>query len=67
MGMRENAGMLMNIGGVILLLASFVVTFVAARFLGAQWRARRRKRQQDAARAGESRQVRRARERSESK
>jgi hypothetical protein len=58
--------MLTNIGGVLLLLVCFGVTFVAARFLGAQWRARKRHKAQLAARAGESRQVRRARERSES-
>lgn len=48
----------------VILALFFGVTFVAGRFLGAQWRARRRKRDEDAARAGESRQVRRARERS---
>jgi hypothetical protein len=49
--------------GVLLLLISSAATFILARFLGNRWRARRRKRAQDAARAGESRQVRRARER----
>lgn len=46
-----------------LLLGSSVLTFLIARRLSARWRERRRKRDQEAARAGESRQVRRARER----
>jgi hypothetical protein len=50
-------------GSLLLVLFSFVVTFVAARILGRRWRARRREDAVKAARANESRQVRRARER----
>lgn len=48
---------------ILLILLSFVVTFTLARILGKGWRARRREREIQAARANESRQVRRARER----
>jgi uncharacterized membrane protein YdjX (TVP38/TMEM64 family) len=50
-------------GSVVLLLLSSVVTFFIARRLGNRWRADRRKRQEQAARAAETRQVRRARQR----
>jgi membrane protein implicated in regulation of membrane protease activity len=59
--------MFTSIAGVLLLLASFVVTFVAARFLRRLWRTHQHTKAEQAARAGESRQVRRARERREAK
>ena len=52
-------------GNLLIVVFGFAITFVAARVLGARWRARRRQRAVDAVRAGESRQVRRARERSQ--
>jgi hypothetical protein len=48
---------------ILLLVGSCVLTFLLARTLGKGWRARRKEREQQARRAGESRQVRRARER----
>ncbi|MBC5766418.1 hypothetical protein [Ramlibacter albus] len=59
--------MFTNIAGVLLLLACFFVTFVAARFLRKLWRTHKIRQAELAARAGESRQVRRARERREAK
>jgi len=50
-------------GSLLAILIGFVITFVVARLLGRAWRARRRDRSEQAARAGETRQVRRARER----
>jgi flagellar biosynthesis/type III secretory pathway M-ring protein FliF/YscJ len=47
----------------LLVLLSFVITFTAARLLSRKYRAKRREREEAASRAGESRQVRRARER----
>ncbi len=47
----------------LLVLLSFVLTFTAARLLSRKYRAKRRAREEAARRAGESRQVRRARER----
>lgn len=47
----------------LLVLCSFVVTFTAARLLSRNFRAKRRAKEEAARRAGESRQVRRARER----
>jgi hypothetical protein len=55
--------MLTDFGSLLFVLLGFGLTFVAARILGARWRARRRERSENAARASESRQVRRARER----
>lgn len=49
----------------VLLAIFFAVAFAASRFLKARWRNRQRAREEQAARAGESRQVRRARERQE--
>ena len=49
----------------LVLLATSAVTFTAARLIGRKWRSRRRQKEQVAARAGESRQVRRARERAQ--
>jgi type II secretory pathway pseudopilin PulG len=54
-------------GSLLVVLLGFVLAFVSARILGARWRARRRERAQQAARAGETRQVRRARERRQGK
>ncbi|MEJ6022072.1 hypothetical protein [Ramlibacter sp. PS4R-6] len=47
----------------LVLLVSVGVTFAVSRWLSSRWRARRRDRQEKDARAGETRQVRRARER----
>jgi hypothetical protein len=47
----------------LVLLASVGLTFFVSRKLSARWRSRRRERDDKQARAGESRQVRRARER----
>lgn len=56
-----------DISALLLLVLSSAVTFTLARYLSRDWRAKRRQRQQEEAemkrRAGESRQVRRARER----
>lgn len=49
--------------GLALMFLSFGVTFFVARRLGESWRAERRRKAQEAARAGESRQARRQRER----
>lgn len=47
----------------LLLVLTSAVTFTAARLLSRNWRRKRREREEAARRAGESRQVRRARER----
>ena len=47
------------------LVFSCALTFIVARLLSRKWRARRREREEAARRAGESRQVRRARERNQ--
>ena len=52
-----------DFGTTLLVLLSFAVTFTVARLLSRNFRARRRQREETARRAGESRQVRRARER----
>lgn len=52
-----------DFGTTLLVLLSFVVTFTTARLLSRNWRAKRREKEEAARRAGESRQVRRARER----
>lgn len=52
-----------DFGTTLLVLLSFAVTFTVARLLSRNFRARRREREETARRAGESRQVRRARER----
>ena len=49
--------------GTLVVLLSFIATFTVARLLSRNFRAKRREREQLARRAGESRQVRRARER----
>lgn len=54
-----------DFAGTLLVLASFVLTFTVARLLSRNFRARRREREEAARRAGESRQVRRARERNQ--
>jgi len=48
---------------ILLLVATSAVTFAVARLIGRKWRARKRDQEQAASRVGESRQVRRARER----
>ena len=52
-----------DFGSLLFIALSFIVTFAVARVLGKRWRERRRNNEDQAARAGESRQVRRARER----
>jgi uncharacterized membrane protein YdjX (TVP38/TMEM64 family) len=54
-----------DFASLFLIALSFAVTFVAARVLGRKWREKRRTNERAAARANESRQVRRARERGE--
>jgi hypothetical protein len=49
--------------GLLLALMSFLVTFVVARALSRRWRADRERKALDKTRRGESRQVRRQRER----
>ena len=49
--------------GTLVLVFSCALTFLAARILSRKWRARRREREDAQRRAGETRQVRRARER----
>ncbi|HEY8358970.1 MAG TPA: hypothetical protein VIL30_16050 [Ramlibacter sp.] len=48
---------------ILLLVLTSAVTFTVARLLSRRFRARRREREEAAKRAGETRQVRRARER----
>jgi uncharacterized membrane protein YdjX (TVP38/TMEM64 family) len=48
---------------ILVLVATSAVTFTVARLIGRKRRAKRREQEQAASRAGESRQVRRARER----
>jgi len=52
---------------ILVLVATSAVTFALARVLGRKWRQKRHDEQAAAKRAGESRQVRRARERNERK
>ena len=49
------------------LVATSAITFLLARVIGRKWRAKRREKEEAAKRAGESRQVRRARERQQRK
>ena len=52
-----------DIVALLVLVVTSAVTFTLARILGRKWRAKRRQKDEAASRAGESRQVRRARER----
>lgn len=52
-----------DITSILLLVLTSAVTFTVARLLSRRFRAKRRQREDTARRAGESRQVRRARER----
>lgn len=52
-----------DFAGTLIVLLSFVATFSLARYLSKGYRKRRQEREQAARLAGESRQVRRARER----
>jgi hypothetical protein len=54
-----------DLGSLLFILAGFALTFFVARVLGASWHKRRREREEARSREGESRQVRRARERSQ--
>jgi hypothetical protein len=53
-----------DFASVLLLVVTSVITFTAARYLSRNWRRKRREKEENARREGESRQVRRARERS---
>ena len=55
--------MTLSATGIFFALMSFVATFLVARMLGKSFRARRAKRKEEEALRGQSRQVRRARER----
>lgn len=52
-----------DFASVLLLVVSSAITFTVARILSRNWRRKRREKEEAARRAGESRQVRRARER----
>lgn len=52
-----------DIAGTLLLVFTCALTFIVSRTLSRKWRAKRRQREEAQRRAGESRQVRRARER----
>ena len=53
-----------DFAGLLLLVVTSAVTFTLARLLSRNWRKKRREKEEAAKRATESRQVRRARERS---
>ena len=55
--------MTMELGNLLVLALSVGLAFLLSRLIASRWRARGRKRADQAAREGESRQVRRARER----
>lgn len=52
-----------DFAGILLLVLTSAITFTVARLLSRRWRQRRREREAAERRAGETRQVRRARER----
>ena len=52
-----------DFASILLLVVTSAVTFTIARYLSRNWRRRRREKEEQARRANESRQVRRARER----
>ena len=52
-----------DLPSLLVLVLTCAVTFGLSRFLSRKWRAKRREREQRESRVGESRQVRRARER----
>jgi uncharacterized membrane protein YdjX (TVP38/TMEM64 family) len=52
-----------DFAGVLLLVVTSALTFGVSRYLSRRWREKRRQQAQAARQAGESRQVRRARER----
>ena len=56
-----------DFASVLLLVLTSAVTFVVARILSRNWRRKRREKEEAQRRANESRQVRRARERRQSK
>ena len=58
--------MTLSIGAVFFALLSFVITFTVARVLGKRWRKRKAEKAQLEAVKGQSRQVRRARQRKQS-
>lgn len=52
-----------DIASILLLVVTSAITFTVARLLSRNWRRKRREKEEAARRVGESRQVRRARER----
>lgn len=52
-----------DFASILLLVVTSAITFTVARLLSRNWRRRRREKEEQARRANESRQVRRARER----
>ena len=52
-----------DFASILLLVVTSAITFTVARILSRNWRKKRREKEEQARRAGESRQVRRARER----
>ena len=56
-----------DVTGLLLLVLTSAVTFIVARILSRNWRRKRREKDEAQRRAGESRQVRRARERRQGK
>jgi uncharacterized membrane protein YdjX (TVP38/TMEM64 family) len=52
-----------DFASVLLLVVTSAITFTVARYLSRNWRRKRREKEENARREGESRQVRRARER----
>jgi uncharacterized membrane protein YdjX (TVP38/TMEM64 family) len=56
-----------DFASVLLLVVTSAITFTVARWLSRNWRKKRREREQAARRVGETRQVRRARERRQGK
>jgi hypothetical protein len=58
-----HGGMPSDFASVLLLVVTSAITFTVARYLSRNWRRKRREKEESARREGESRQVRRARER----
>ena len=54
-----------DLASILLLVLTSVITFTLARYLSRNWRRKRKEKEEQARRVGESRQVRRARERRE--
>ncbi|HEX7888291.1 MAG TPA: hypothetical protein VF522_02935 [Ramlibacter sp.] len=56
-----------DLASLLLLVLTSVVTFTVARYLSRNWRRKRKEKEEQARRVGESRQMRRARERRQRK